>query len=140
MSAKLSPELKIVIDLFTPDVLGVLWITKQELNRDLPAFSEFNYLFDGLISQYLYGQVEDKHLERKNTFFTKNFDKLVFLVHTRFTENSKNELFEHIDILHYNQTEERRKILILDTETSGLIKFLKDKYPQFIFQEINIQS
>ena len=112
--------------------------TKQELNRDLPAFFEFNYLFDGLISQYLYGQIEDKHLERKNTFFTKNFDKLFFLVHTMLTENSKKELSEHIDILHYNQTEERRKILVLDTADSGLIKQLKDKYPQFLFQEIHI--
>jgi hypothetical protein len=139
MSAKLSTELKIVIDLFTPDVLGVLWITEQELSRELPAFSEFNYLFDGLISQYLYGQqVEDKHLERKNTFFTKNFNKLVFLVHTKFGTNSKDALFEHIDILHYNQTEERRKILLLDSVNSGLLHQLKEKYPQFLFQEIRL--
>lgn len=138
MSAKLSPELKVVLDLFTPDVLGVLWITNEELNRDLPAFSEFNYLFDGLISQYLYGQVEDKHLERKNTFFTKNFNKLVFLVHSKFGSNTINELFGHMDILHYNQTEERRKVLILDTANSGLIQNLKEKFPQFLFQEIHI--
>jgi hypothetical protein len=138
MSAKLSPELKVVLDLFTPDVLGVLWITNEELNRDLPAFSEFNYLFDGLISQYLYGQVEDKHLERKNTFFTKNFNKLVFLVHSKLGSETKNELFEHMDILHYNQTEERRKVLILDTANSGLIQQLKEKFPQFLFQEIHI--
>jgi len=139
MSAKLSSELKIVIDLFTPDVLGVLWITEQELSRDLLAFSEFNYLFDGLISQYLYGQqVEEKHLERKNTFFTKNFNKLVFLVHTKLGPNSKDALFEHIDILHYNQTEERRKILILDGAKSGMINQLREKYPQFLFQDIHI--
>jgi hypothetical protein len=138
MSAKLSPELKVVLDLFTPDVLGVLWITNEELNRDLPAFSEFNYLFDGLISQYLYGQVEDKHLERKNTFFTKNFNKLVFLVHSKFSSETKTELFEHMDILHYNQTEERRKILILDTANSELILQLKEKFPQFLFQKIHI--
>ena len=59
MPFNIETNLKTVIDKFTPDILGVFWITKEELSRDLLGFDEFNYLFDGLISQYLYGQKED---------------------------------------------------------------------------------
>ena len=50
-----STQVKIsVLDQFSPDVLGIFWITNEDLNRDLSNFEDFNYLFDGLISQYLY--------------------------------------------------------------------------------------
>ncbi len=138
MTSKLSEQLKEIIDQFTPDVVGIFWITKQVLNRDLKGFDELNYLFDGLISQYLYGQLDEKHLERKNTFFTHNFNKLLFLAHTQENAQTKQQLIEHMNILRYNQTEERRKILVLDESELTIQKSLQDQYPQFIFQPIEV--
>lgn len=127
-------KLQTVIDQFTPEYLGLFWITDEELSRDLLGFDEFNYLFDGLISQYLYGQstFEDKNLPRANIFFTKNFNKKLFLAHIKRDSDISGVLDEQIALIQGN-TEDRKKILIFNKTTHNWVFDLKKRYPQFEF-------
>lgn len=140
MPANSETNLKKVIDHFTPEVLGVFWITNEELNRDLLGFDEFNYLFDGLISQYLYGQrdqEEEKHLERSNVFFTKNFNQKIFLAHLKTHDSIAGVIDDQIALIHENNSDVRKKILLFNQTSTNWLNDLAKRYPQFEFIEFD---
>jgi hypothetical protein len=143
MPSRIDSNLKTVIDQFTPDILGVFWITNAELSRDLLGFDEFNYLFDGLISQYLYGQIEKAgvtNLHTSNVFFTKNFSRNLFLVHLEMQKEIVKVFNEQMTLILENKSSERKKILIFD-QTNRVSNIsgsdLQKRYPQFQF--INLE-
>lgn len=133
-----SSQIPLIIDLFTPEILGAFWITEKKLSRDSVGFNEFNYLFDGLISLHIYGQENSLNEINKNSFFTHNFEKLLFLVHVQNSKKSFDYIYEHIDVIKHNQAENRRKILILNDSNVGFKENLEKKYPQFIFENITL--
>ena len=115
MPSNLEKKLKNVLDQFAPDILGAVWISNEELSMDLLGFDEFNYLFDGLISQYLYGQEQasvDKHLERSSVFYTKNFDQNIFLIHLQMRNDSSSLMADQNNLIRKNKLDERKKILL----------------------------
>ena len=141
MPSKLETNLKIVIDLFTPDILGVLWITSEELSRDLLGFDELNYLFDGLISQYLYGQQKlgvELNIHKSNIFFTKNFNHNLFLTHIEFNENLDKAINDQMALVVANKNSERKKIIIFNQTESKLSSDLNNRYPQFEFIDLTL--
>lgn len=139
MPSNLSFHLKSVIDQFTPDILGVFWITDEELSRDLLGFDEFNYLFDGLISQYLYGQSvsKDKALPRSNIFFTQNFGQRIFLAHIKQDSETAGVLDEQIALIQENSGE-RKKIFIFNKTSKNWVDDLKKRYPKFEFHALEL--
>lgn len=137
MPSRIDSNLKTVIDQFAPDILGVFWITNEELSRDLLGFDEFNYLFDGLISQYLYGQVEEKHLERSNVFFTNNFNQKLFLAHLKMHSEIAGVIDDQIGLIQETKNGERKKILIFNQTQKNWGSDLQKRYPQFEF--INLE-
>ena len=138
MPSNLSTHLKIVIDQFTPDILGVIWITEEELSRNLLGFDEFNYLFDGLISQYLSGQTaEEKILPRSNIFFTQNFNHKLFLAHIKQDSEIAGVLDEQIALIQENSGE-RKKILIFNQTGRNWVQDLKKRYPHFDFHGLEL--
>lgn len=134
MPSNQTDNLKAVIDQFTPEVLGVFWITDEELSLDLHGFDEFNYLFDGLISQYLYGQKStgEKQLPRANIFFTNNFDKKLFLAHIKHEGDISGILDDQVALIQEN-SKERRKVLIFNKTSKNWMVELKKRYSQFEF-------
>lgn len=140
MPLNLSSNLKTVIDQFTPDVLGAFWITDEKLSRDLLGLDEFNYLFDGLISQYLYGQKteEKKDLSHSNIFFTSNFGQKIFLSHIKNASDTKNILDEQMAL--FLKNDERKKILVYNTSAKDWISELKKNYPKTEFQALELSS
>ncbi len=141
MPVNSSSNLKSVIDLFTPDVLGAFWITDEELTTNLLGLDEFNYLFDGLISQYLYAQDPDKKREsnRADVFFTQNFGKKIFLSHIKNTGNIANVIDEQIAIVQESASE-RKKILVFNTSSKDWISELKKNYPKFEFMPLELSK
>lgn len=129
-----------ILDQFTPEILGIFWMTHEDLNRSLLGFEDFNYLFDGLISQYLYGQdiKADKHA---HIFFSKNYKTKIFLAHLKTKANSKSLVAGDIDeqlALIKSDAADRKTILVLDkTEDSWFLE-LKKRYPQFEFKELEV--
>ncbi len=141
MSSKSNLHLVNFIDQFTPEILGAIWITEEDLGSDLIGFDELNYLFDGLISQYLYGKAgidEDKHLERPNTFFTSNFKLKLCLVHVKIQNIQAGLLDDQMVLFNETDTEStRNKILIINsTSSSHWGTDLQKRYPQFQFIDL----
>jgi hypothetical protein len=133
--AKLS-----VLDQFTPDVLGIFWITASDLNRDLAAFEDFNYLFDGLISQYLYGQ-EITTSKHAHIFFTENYNERIFLAHLRTKNTTKSQIAGDIDeqiALIQAAKSENKTILVFDKTEDQWHSELKKRYPQFEFRVLEV--
>lgn len=130
-------NLQKVVDQFTPEILGVFWITDEELSRDLLGFDELNYIFDGLISQYLYGQKEViTDLDKTNIFFSKNFDQKLFLAHIKMHSGIAGILDEHIALIQENKNSERKKILLFNTTGKDLGSDLVKRYPHFDFKTL----
>ncbi|MBY0414209.1 MAG: hypothetical protein K2Q18_08590 [Bdellovibrionales bacterium] len=129
-----------ILDQFTPQVLGIFWITPEHLSRDLQGFDSFNYLFDGLISQYLYGQ-EDHPEKHAHIFFTENFQERIFLAHLKAHDLTKSQLAGDIDeqvALLQNKKTDQKIVLVLDKTTHEWTNELKKRYPQFDFKTLNL--
>lgn len=129
-----------ILDQFTPEVLGLFWLTKEDLNRDLPGFEQFNYLFDGLISQYLYGSLEIQSDKHAHIFFTENFHNRIFLAHLKSKDLTKSQLASDIDeqIALVPKSADRKIILVLDKTDHGWLVELKKRYSQFDFKELTL--
>ncbi len=128
-----------VLDQFTPDVLGIFWITREDLDRDQPNFEDFNYLFDGLISQYIYGQEKtaDKHA---HIFFTENYNERIFLAHLRTQNLTKSQIAGDIDeqiALLQASNSKNKVIYVLDKTEDQWHTDLKKRYPQFDFKVLS---
>ena len=136
MPSNLEKKLKNVLDQFAPDILGAVWISNEELSMDLLGFDEFNYLFDGLISQYLYGQEQasvDKHLERSSVFYTKNFDQNIFLIHLQMRNDSSSLMADQNNLIRKNKLDERKKILLFNQTQKYWGRDLQIRYPDYDF-------
>jgi hypothetical protein len=135
----LPDKLRIIIDQFVPDILGIFWITEKELSHDLAGFDEFNYLFDGLISQYLHAQVENAsaiNLEKPNFFFNYNFNQKIFLAHIKMNNEIYGILDEHIAIIQENKRTDSNKILLYNITSTDVGGHLLKRYPQFEFKKL----
>ncbi len=137
MPAKLPNSLKNVIDQFTPDVRGVLWITQEELSQTLLGFDELNYLFDGLLSQFIYGQVVNQVLLNANIFFTQNFNQTLFLAHIKVNINIKSNIDEQLALL-AESSNKNNKIIVYDTTDKIRIAELTERYPRFDFISLSL--
>ncbi|MBC7537879.1 MAG: hypothetical protein H7281_03605 [Bacteriovorax sp.] len=143
MPSRVDTNLKTVIDQFTPDILGVFWITNAELSRNLLGFDEFNYLFDGLISQYLYGQTKENseiHPDRSNVFFTLNFNQKLFLAHLKMHSEIAGVLDDQIALLQENKNGDRKKILLFNQTQKNWGSDLQKRYPQFEFINLELSN
>lgn len=129
-----------ILDQFTPDVLGIFWITREDLNRDLQGFEDFNYLFDGLISQYLYGE-ETNSEKHAHIFFTENYNDRIFLAHLRTKDLTKSQISGDIDeqiALIQAAKSENKVILVFDKTEDQWHSELKKRYPQFEFRVLEV--
>ncbi|MBC7714656.1 MAG: hypothetical protein H7177_15020 [Rhizobacter sp.] len=127
-----------ILDQFTPEVLGIFWLTRDDLNRELQGFEDFNYLFDGLISQYLYGQ-ENNNEKHAHIFFTENYKSKIFLAHLKTKEHSKSQVAGDIDeqlALIKPGSSEKKIILVFDKTDDRWFLELNKRYPQFEFKEL----
>lgn len=137
------PNLSSIVDQFTPDILGVFWISNEELSLDLLGFDEFNYLFDGLLSQYLYGQKDNEinpDLNKANVFFTHNFNQKLFLAHIKMNAEIDSIMDKHLALIPENEKTERKKILIFNKSSKPVGSNLEKRYPQFEFKSLRLST
>jgi len=126
-----------IIDHVTPDIIGIFWITTNALDRTLVGFDQFNYLFDGLLSQFIYG--ENVSEKRANLFFTHNFGHSLFLAHLKTEGASKSELAGEIDeqiALIQSGANGRTKILVMQDTSNDWLAELQKRYGHFSFSKI----
>ena len=128
-----------ILDQFTPEVHGMFWMTRDNLSRELIGFDDFNYLFDGLISQYIYGQ-ENNNEKHSHMFFTNNYDHRIFLAHLKTKDHSQSHLASEIEEqlkLIKSSENDKKVILVFDKTDERWLLELTKRYPQYESKELN---
>lgn len=131
---------KNTLDQFTPDIIGIFWMSPESLSRSLPYFSELNYLFDGLISEFLFER--EKESEKAHIFFTQNFGQKFFLAHINTKGQTKSQIAgdidEQISLITQSKEDKRedcKTILIFDLTSDLWMNELQKRYSQFEFKK-----
>jgi hypothetical protein len=117
----------------TPDVAGIFWFTDIALTPELENFNDFDYLYDGLISEYLFKSNEDQ-IKASNSFCTKSFGSTLWLIHLGPNVTSSH-IDEQISLLTKSENE-NKKFLI---KVAGQKKWeaeLPKRYPKLKFEII----
>ncbi len=134
-------DASLLIDQVTPEIIGIFWLTTQPLDRSLQGFDQLNYLFDGLLSQFLFG--ENVVEKRANIFFTDNFSKTLFLAHLKIEGASKSEISGDIDeqiALIQANMQGRTKILVIQDTKVDWMSDLTKRYDQFNFVDLKLPT
>lgn len=125
-----------ILDQFTPDILGLFWISPDSFSSTMPSFDEINYLFDGLISEFLFKRVKES--DQAHIFFTQNFGQKFFLGQISAKGQTKSQIAgdidEQISLITQNK-EDRRTILIFDLTSDQWMNELQKRYSQFVFKK-----
>ncbi len=131
---------KNLADMVTPEIIGLFWITPAPLSRELASFDQLNYLFDGLLSQMIYGESSSR--SRANIFFTDNFNQTLFLAHLNTEGSSKSEIAGEIDeqvALIQSNANDRRKVLVISSSHADWTAELSKRYSQFEFISVTLE-
>jgi hypothetical protein len=126
----MSIDLSCLVEKITPDIKGVLWITQEDLSLDLNGFNQFNYLFDGLISEYI---IETKNVSelKSKIFYTKNFSNNLWLIHLNGSQIS-SQIDEHMALIS-NVLDDNNKFIIINETYKKWEDELPKRYPQYKF-------
>ena len=90
---------------------GILWLTQGDLKEKPKPFYALNYFFDGLLMNYFQRELPSHTMP--NLFFTKNFNKNLFLGHYNLSFSTiDKEIGVFLNIV-ANLTEKNSQILIL---------------------------
>ncbi|TDJ07365.1 MAG: hypothetical protein E2O68_03675 [Deltaproteobacteria bacterium] len=73
---------KDLTEAITPDYLGIIWVTKDKLNRMPKLFKQIDYLFEGLLTRSMAQNIPKK----KALYMGKSYGHPFFLAH--FVENN----------------------------------------------------
>ena len=130
-------ETSFLQDKITSETCGILWLTKNSLKEKPKPFFALNYFFDGLLMNFYQREVPSQKLP--NLFFTRNFNKNLFLGHYNIdSSNIDEEVSTFLGIVE-NLAEKNSQILILHPKKAcdQLIKKVT-KREFFDFQTFNL--
>lgn len=126
------------IDQFTPEKIGIFWLTPSALNPEMANFHNFNYLCDGLISQ-LISQENEMAKQKANLFLGQNFSRPFFIAHINGEGLTHSQISGEIDeqiAAVQSLKGENNKVFVLDLLEGKWHQELKKRYPQFDFIEL----
>jgi hypothetical protein len=129
----MSNHFQTILDLISPDVEAIFWMTEEKLNRELKYFDEINYLFDGLISETLFD--EEKKVETNLIFFTKNFGHDLKLFHLHGKDIQSGTIDELLATVK-KQENKKPTIVILNSTQKKWEDELPKRYHQFQFKSL----
>lgn len=129
-----------VRDQIHSDALGVIWLTQGPLSMDQKAFYEFNYIFDGLLGEFL-TNADKPTLGALNSFYTESFGKTFFLIHINTETESKKKisdlLIDQVSLAGALKNS-NKLILTLDETKASWIPELKATFQNFEFKAIDL--
>jgi hypothetical protein len=68
---------KALTEVITPEFLGIIWVTKDQINKKPNLFKDIDYLFDGLITR----SIDQNPPEKKSLYMGKSYGHPFFLAH-----------------------------------------------------------
>ena len=104
-------ETSFLQDKITSETRGILWLTKSNLKERPKPFFGLNYFFDGLLMNFFQSETPSQKLP--NLFFTKNFNKNLFLGHYNIESSNINEEVSTFLGIVENLADKNSQIIIL---------------------------
>jgi hypothetical protein len=128
----MAHELSEILNLVDQNIRAILWLTEDALSNKTLGFNELNYLFDGLISDFLVAH-PNKELNSIQSFFSKSFGNDICLVHISGNEISSGTIDEQIAFIktHLNQSSD---VVVLNFTNKDWESELKKRYSQLHFK------
>lgn len=118
-----------LLSLITPEVHGVLWLTKESLTEVTELHETLDYLVDGKVFQFLNKMtIKNPEFEDNqfNYFISKSFDRPFFLIHKKGHVSPKKDFSQIKNLLASNSKEDELSILVISHESFSHIKDFKD--------------
>lgn len=112
----------------TPDIGAIFWITDKPLTSELNLYNDFDYIYDGLISHYLF---ENKSKTECTSFCTQSFGNPLWLIHIS-PEAHSGTIDEQFFLLNKDEFQDK-KILIVSEENKKWEQELPKRYAKFQF-------
>lgn len=127
-----------ILDKISSNAIGVIWICQGPIDLNLDFYEDFNYLFDGLLTQFLTNN--EKHTELAlNSFHTTNFGKNFFLIHINTQNQDKAKitelLKEQVNLIGALKSK-NNVILTLNQTSTDWISDLKGHFQYFEFKNL----
>jgi hypothetical protein len=137
---------KTVIDhlshLVSPTTSGIIWLTDDDLNSNLPGVYELNYLLNGLLTKSIAAKASQSE-SNSNFFLAENFGNPFFLGHS--VVSSKADLLnmhKHIELAQPLFNDVNIEVYIFNrsknTANINILKELTNKYKDIQFENLNI--
>tara|TARA_R110002049_G_scaffold136628_1_gene296394 strand:+ start:810 stop:1190 length:381 start_codon:yes stop_codon:yes gene_type:complete len=107
-----------MLELVTPQVRGIIWLTDKPIQQLPKHFAELDYLFDGIISKKIASDESEAGVYEKNFFSGKSFDKDLVLIQIWGSDTNKitKELLDAVSLV--PAREDGTKILVLGEKAS----------------------
>lgn len=124
----------------TAETVGIIWLTDEELSYNSPGVYEFNYLLNGTLIKAL--EKLDQSKQSVNYFLGENFGNPLFIGHAVIhNKDDIRNVYEHLKIS-TNFINENSQVYIYNrsqnTANLNVLKLLCEKYPNIIFENLNI--
>lgn len=119
---------KNLLSSITPDIGAIFWITDKPIAVGLEHYNDFDYVYDGLISHYLF---ENKTATDCTSFCTQSFGKPLWLIHIGPNAHS-GSIDEQFFLLNKDEFVDK-KILIISHGNKKWEQELPKRYPKFQF-------
>jgi len=119
---------KNLLSSITPDIGAIFWITDKPLTAGIENYNDFDYIYDGLISHYLF---ENKTEADCISFCTQSFGKPLWLIHIGPNAHS-GSIDEQFFLLNKDDFTDK-KILIVSHENKKWEQELPKRYAKFQF-------
>ncbi len=126
-----------LIEQITFKTIGILWITKVELNRKLKYFEQLNYLFDGLLVKSSQDKIASSKPTPEHFFIGTSFGHPLMLIHLEAGEKkiSENIFTDAMKLFQSNADENNNEILIIDEcNNTKLLEKVSSQFSQFTFK------
>ena len=113
------------------EVGGIFWITNSQLSDSSIFFNDLDYIFDGLISEFLFQNKEKT--AKTNTFCTKSFGSNLWLVQID-SNTSSSDIDEQVALI---SSTTNKKIIIVGDTNSKWFNEIPKRYTQIKFESFN---
>jgi len=134
----LEKELSVIQLVITPEVLGLFWLTNDDLIKKPKYFHSIDYLLDGLLTNYLNIEQQNEFSRQKKFFVSSSFGHPFFVSHIHLgSTDIQEELIEIMNIATPLKRIEHQKIVIIDNSTENISAFLDKKFKDFSFVNLS---
>lgn len=138
----MNTQIQELQDAMPPNILGVFWITKENIMSRPSPFEALDYFLDGLLSSFYLkqnelAQINNRLKTNKNFFVSNHFGKQFFVGHLDISDQNQDiteELTNLMDLVRKLKREEKNNTIVILNNSSKHLQFLTKKWPSFKFK------